>query len=223
VEYAERVLSTRRGAIFVAVGAAVLAGIILVVYVRNYRQNAAAKAETPVLVARSLIQKGTPGSLVGDKHLYTISSVRKSALLPGAIADPSALGTGVAVSNIYPGQQLTSTDFAPSTNVLATQIRRGERALALPIDATRTLSGQLVAGDKIDIYLSLDGVVRQILQNVPVLVTPSGGTVTVRVNSQNAALLENAVDSGKIWFTLRPAVGATREPLATATQQDLSK
>lgn len=219
MEFAERVLSTRRGAILVALGAAVLAGIILVVYVRDYRHSVA--AVTPVLVARSLIEKGTPGTVVATKHLYELSSVPKSALQPEALVDPSALGTSVAVSNIYPGTQLTSADFAPTTNLLATEIRGTQRALTLPIDATRTLGGQLVSGDKIDIYVSLNGTVKQILQAVPVLVTPSGGTVTVQVNTRTAALLALAVDSGKIWFTLRPLVGARPQGLATANEGQL--
>jgi Flp pilus assembly protein CpaB len=223
VDYAERVLSTRRGAILVAVGAAVLAGIILIVYIRNYRHSVANGQQVSVLVARNLIPKGTPGSLVGTKHLYEISSVAKSDVLPGAYTDPSALTTGVAAANIYPGQQLNTTDFVAATNTLDTQIRGTQRALTLPIDSTRTLGDQLVSGDKVDIYISLNGDVRQILESVPVLVAPSGGTITVQVNSKTAALLALAVDTGKIWFTLRPAVGARLLPLATAKAQQLQR
>ena len=155
MELAERVFSTRRGTILIAVGAAVLAGIVLLVYVRGYRQNVtASSAATSVLVARSLIEKGTPGAVVGTEHLYQIASVPKTALLAGAYVDPSALRSGVAVADIFPGQQLTAADFAQTANTLDTEISGTQRALTLPIDSTRTLGGQLSSGDRIDIYFS---------------------------------------------------------------------
>jgi pilus assembly protein CpaB len=222
VEFAERLLSTRRGALLIALGAAVLAGIILLVYVRHYRHNVTATAATtPVLVARSLIQKGTPGNIVGTQHLYEISQVPQSAVLPGAYVDPSVLGTAVAVTDVYPGQQLTSADFAPIANVLDTEISGTQRALTFPIDSTRTLGGQLVSGDRIDIYINLGGSVRELLQNVPVLVGPGGGTVTVQLNAKTAGLLALAVDSGKIWFTLRPRTGVPKQPNVVVTPLDL--
>lgn len=222
VDYAERVLSTRRGAILVAVGAAVLAGILLLVYVRNFRHSAANTDVTPVLVATSLIEQGTPGNVVGTKHLYEIKDIPKANVLPMAFTDPSSLNSAVATTKIFPGAQFTPANFAASTtSTLVTQITGRERALTLPIDATRTLGSQLAAGDKVDIYISLNGVVHEILQNVPVLIGGSSGTVTVKVDPHSAALLALAVDTGKIWFSLRPAVGAPRQLPTTATQRDL--
>jgi Flp pilus assembly protein CpaB len=221
VELAERVFSTRKGTILVAVGAAVLAGIILLVYVRSYRHNANANAvQVQVLVARSLIQKGTPGAVLGTQHLYQISSVPKTALLPGAYVDPSALTAGVAATDIFPGQQITAADFTPTLNGLDSQISGRQRALTFPIDSSRTLAGQLSGGDRIDIYISTGGIVKEILQNVAVLGL-GNGTVTVRVPSQQAALIALAVDTGKIWFTLRPRVGAPAQPSVSATPANL--
>ena len=223
MELAERVFSTRRGTVLIAVGAAVLAGIVLLVYVRGYRQNVtASSAATSVLVARSLIQKGTPGAVVGTGHLYQIASVPKTALLAGAYVDPSALRSGVAVSDIFPGQQLTAGDFTQTANTLNPEISGTQRALSLPIDTTRTLGGQLSSGDRVDIYFSSPSGVKEILQNVPVLVGANGTTVTVRVAAKQAALLARAVDTGKIWFTLRPTVGAPSQSLVSVTPQMLA-
>ena len=222
MDLAERLFSTRRGTILVALGAAALAGLILLVYIREYRHTTSANsAATPVLVARSLIQKGTPGTLVGKQHLYQIASVPKSALLPGAYVDPSALLVGVAASDIFPGQQLTAGEFVQTATTLETELSGTQRAMELPIDPIRTLGGQLSAGDRIDIYVSGSGIVKEILQDIPVLVSPVGGTVTVRLNAKQAALLALAVDTGKIWFTLRPNVGAPAQPLFAATPQQL--
>jgi pilus assembly protein CpaB len=222
LDFAERLFLTRRGTLLVALGAALLAGLIIFLYVKEVRNNANSNSSgTPVLVARSLIPKGTPAPTVGSEHLYQIENVPKSALLTGAYVDPSSLTSGVAASDIYPGQQLTAANFAAAETTLDSQIAGTQRALAFPIDATRTLDGQIVAGDHVDVYYSANGNVHTLLQNVPVL-TATSGEITVRVNSKNAALLALATDSGKIWMTLRPLTGARGRVPVTATQSQLA-
>lgn len=221
MDLAERLFLTRKGTILVALGAAAIAGIVLLVYIKEYRHNVNTNStSSQVLVARSLIQKGTPGTIVGAQHLYEIQNVPKTALLTGAYTDPSALNAGVASADIYPGQQLTSGEFAAEASSLDAQISGKQRALAFPIDSSRTLAGQLSSGDRVDVYFSGSGGVREILQNVPVLVA-AGGEVTVRVNSQDAALLALAVDTGRIWMTLRPRVGAPAQPNVSVSSGNL--
>jgi pilus assembly protein CpaB len=222
LDFAERLFLTRRGTLLVALGAALLAGLIIFLYVKEVRNNASSNSSgTPVLVARSLIPKGTPAATVGSEHLYQIENVPKSALLSGAYVDPSSLTSGVAASDIYPGQQLTAANFAAAETTLDSQIAGTQRALSFPIDAKRTLDGQIVAGDHVDVFYSTGGTVHTLLQNVPVL-TATSDELTVRVNSKNAALLALAADSGTIWMTLRPLTGARGRAPVTATQSQLA-
>jgi Flp pilus assembly protein CpaB len=222
LDFAERMFMTRRGTLLVALGAALLAGLILLIYVKEVRHNAnSSSSATPVLVARSLIPKGTPGGTVGSEHLYQIENVPKSALLTGAYTDPSSLNAGVAAVDIYPGQQLTASAFAAEATSLDSQISGNQRALSFPIDSTRTLNGQIVAGDHVDVFYSSGGTVHQLLQNVPVL-GATGNEITVRANSKNAAVLMLATDSGRIWMTLRPAVGAPVQKPVTASSSSLA-
>jgi Flp pilus assembly protein CpaB len=149
----KQLLNSRKGTIFIGVGAAVLAGIFLLVYLSQYRnsvnsQNKAMK----VLVAKSLIQAGTPGDVVGTQSLFQIASIPKSQLQTGALVDPATLRGRVAAVNVFPGQQLTAADFvvggaAPLTPSLA----GSQRAISIPLDAARSLAGQLVAGEHVDI------------------------------------------------------------------------
>ena len=67
VEIAQNLFSTRRGSVLVGAAAAVIAGIVLVVYLHQYRNSVnSASAAAPVLVASQLIPKGTPGDLGTD-------------------------------------------------------------------------------------------------------------------------------------------------------------
>jgi hypothetical protein len=59
-----RLLKTRQGTIVVGVAAAVLAAILLLVYLSHYRSSVKGSTEpVTVLVAQSLIPKGTSGSI----------------------------------------------------------------------------------------------------------------------------------------------------------------
>ena len=221
MDLAERLFATRRGALFVGLGAAVLAAILLLVYVKQYRHNVSAtSASTSVLVARNLIQKGTPGAVVGAQHLYELKSVPKDSVSVGAYVTPANLHTGVALQDIYPGQQLVAADFGIPANSLDTMVSGRERALSLPIDTSRTLNGQIAAGDHVDIYYSTGTQVHEILQNINVLVV-QGGNLTLQLNSHQVAKLAIATDSGKLWFALRAKVGVPSEAPVTASSSTL--
>ena len=94
VEIAQNLFSTRRGSVLVGAAAAVIAGIVLVVYLHQYRNSVnSASAAAPVLVASQLIPKGTPGDLVGSNNQFQVGSVPKSQLAVGALTDLSFLQT----------------------------------------------------------------------------------------------------------------------------------
>src|SRR5206468_2412301 len=87
-----KLLTTRRGTIFLGVGAAVLAAIVLLVYLNQYRNSVDSGAQpVSVLVAKSLIQKGTPGDVVGSTELFQVSSIPRKQVKTGAYVDPLTL------------------------------------------------------------------------------------------------------------------------------------
>jgi hypothetical protein len=69
-------------------------------------------APTPVLVAKQLIPKGTPGSIVASQAMYAPTTVPRKETEVGSIADPSYLAGRAASADILPGQQFTAEDFA---------------------------------------------------------------------------------------------------------------
>ena len=128
-------LTTRRGTILVGIGAASLAAILLLVYVGRYRNSIeATAAPTPVLVARTYIEKGTSATVLARKDILQPRTVAQEHVQLGAVTDASTLRGRVAVDTIYPGQQITDADFAPEkTTALNTQITGIERGVSVPI------------------------------------------------------------------------------------------
>jgi Flp pilus assembly protein CpaB len=233
VDIAQNLFSTRRGSALVGVGAAVIAAIVLLVYLHSYRNSVNGSAvPASVLVAKNLIPKGTPGDIIGSTGQYQVASVPKSQLQVGALIDPAALTGRVAVGDIYPGQQLTAASFvlaAPGT--LSTKLTGTDRAISVSMDATRGMVGQIAAGDRIDIFVGLNSqgihgsqpVIKLLMSNVLVLRVPftGSGAFTLRVPEAQAAQLAYASDNGHLWFVARPASGARVQFPGLVTAQTL--
>lgn len=217
-------MSSRGWAIALGIGAIVLAAILLVVYLDRYRARVGGEnAPTPVLVAKQLIPKGTPGSLVASQSMYAPTTLPRKEVEVGAIADPSYLSGRAAAADIFPGQQFTAVDFAAAdTAAVDSQITGTQRAISISLDNVRGSLSQLQAGDSVDIYTSVTGVVKLFRPNVKVLAVPGvpgpsgGGNLILRIESKDAANVAYAADNTQLYFVLRPVIGAKPTKKSTA-------
>ena len=139
-----------------------------------------------VLVAKRTIPKGTAGSVVAAKDFYTVTTIRESQLLEGAMSDPATLRDRVATREIFEGAQLTAVDFGAAGDSLAAQLTDRERIISVPFDSAHGLIDGIEPGNRVDVYagfnvipLGPDGkpinggqarpMLRLILSDVPVL------------------------------------------------------
>jgi pilus assembly protein CpaB len=235
MQLAQKVLSTRGGTVAVGGIAALTACVVLLFYLSSYRSNLNESGEmVTVLVAKSLIETGTPGDVVGLQELFQTTESPRDQLRDGVVTDPSTLRGRVAVADIYPGQQLTMADFSSArTNALGTKIAGSQRAISIPVDGAHGMIGQIEAGDRVDVIAGFNveprngaagqtgqarPVMRVIMQNVFVFDAPAkvksgvgaGGdsNVVLRVNAEQAAKLAFSAENGKVWIVLRPRAGA---------------
>ena len=237
MDFPQKLIASKRGTLFLAILAAIVAGLLVLVYVKRYRDSVSANsAPVTVLVAKSTIPKGTSGQVVASAGLYTVSTVRQSQLLDGAISDPSSLVGHAATADIFPGQQLTTSEFSGSATAIASTLTGDQRVVSLPFDATHGVTADLTVGDHVDIYagfnitpvgptgIPISGgqsrpVLKLVMQNVPVVrLTGNGTQVSLKVDDIQAAKLAFASDNGKLWLAVRPASGAaaSRPTIVTA-------
>ena len=224
----KKFLTTKRGTLLVGVGAALLAAVLLLVYVGRYRTSIeSTAAPTPVLVAGAYIQKGTSATVLARENLLKPRTVAQEHVLAGAVTDASALRGRVAVDDIYPGQQLTDADFSPlTTTALNSKITGTERGVSVPIGASAALVGHIQARDRVDIYYGVNvvggsgagrSVVKLLFPNVLVLGAPgytqaTGGgglsNIVLRLKGVDVARMLLATQEGTLFFVLRPRTGA---------------
>jgi Flp pilus assembly protein CpaB len=233
MQLATRLVSTRRGTLLAALLIAMLAGASILLYLNSYRDSLKAEgAMVTVLVANQTIPKGTSGTVVDAKDLYTVTTVRESQLLEGAMSDPATLRDRVATREIFEGAQLTATDFGAAGDSLAAQLTDRERIVSLPFDSAHGLIDGIEAGNRVDVYAGfnvtpiqangtpVDGaqgrpIVRLILTNVPVVAVgekPKGSSgktnVSLQLDDVEAARAAFGSEYGRLWLALRPSTGA---------------
>jgi Domain of unknown function (DUF4349) len=157
----------RRGAL-IAVPAAVALALAAAGVLGLTRSNVPTRvsgenAPTPVLVAKQLIPTGTPGSIVATNGMYAATTLPQKEVEVGAVADPSYLAGRAAAADIFPGQQITSTDFAASdTASVDSQVTglRAQRVTAtLSVEVKDSDAVSRAAQDALDLTRSLGGYV----------------------------------------------------------------
>ena len=237
MEFAQKLVATRKGTIAVAAFCAVLAGGAIAIYLKQYRQSVNnAGAAVTVLVAKRDIAKGTPGAAVTAQGLFTTTTIRESQLREGAFSDTASLRGRFATREILRGQQLTAADFSATANSLASALTGPQRVITIPLDSAHGLIGQVQVGDHVDVFeafmvipLRRNGtpiagatprpVLRTLFQDVPVVSIAQGGgglgagsqsNVGLRLTLAQAAKVAFASDYGKLWLALRPAAGAPK-------------
>jgi Flp pilus assembly protein CpaB len=248
MHHATKLISTKRGTIVVAAAAALLAGILILIYLSSYRSSVKAEgAPVRVLIAQQNIPRGTSGTVIASKGLFKTTTMRESQLLEGAFSDPTNLNGKVATQEIYKGAQLTAGAFSAGGKTLAAGLTGRERLVSVPLDTAHGLVGEIESGNHVDVYagfnvvpLNADGtpvaggqsrpVLRRIMSDIPVVDvgTNSGGVgsssttkVVLRATDVEAAKLAFASDNGKVWLALRPGAGAETSQLGIVSLETM--
>ncbi len=242
--YAQKLIATRWGMTIISATAAVVAGVLVLVYVNRYRNSVKAEgAPVTVLIARQTIPKGTSGTVIATTGLYSATTIRQSQLANGSLSNAAYLRDKVTTHDIYPGAQLSASDFAAAQTNIASSLTDRQRVISLPLDAAHGMLHNLVVGDRVDIYagfnvipLGTDGaplsggqarpVTKLIMGNVLVAdiakqSTGGGANVAFKVNDTQAAQLAFASDNGKLWVAVRPSAKAKATAPAIVTLETL--
>jgi Flp pilus assembly protein CpaB len=220
--------STRRGTLTLALVSALIAAGILVFALHRYRQSVAtADKPVTVLIANRFIEKGTSGAAIGVGQYFGTAKVSDKQVAVGALASSATLHGEVAAIDIYPGQQLTASDFVGG-GLFYSKLPPNLRAVSVPVDTSHGMLGNIQTGDRADVYASFpkEGTrppfVRLVAPDIVVLdaghvatglglatVGSSTGksTVALEVSVHQAAELAFSADFGKVWLVLSPAHG----------------
>jgi Flp pilus assembly protein CpaB len=214
----------------IAIGLALVAMLLTLFYVINYRRSVQhAQATVQVYVASRNIAAGTPGSDIAHGHALRVTAVPRRSVVPGAISDPNQIGSLVLTQPLFVGEQVTIRRFSDlGTEGIVGQLKGTMRAVQIPGDPNQLLAGTLKAGDHVDLVanLTLDTntsahATRIVLRDLTVLQasgttssTPGGPSpnVIVAVTDTQVQRLYFVMKNTDWTLELRPAVNAADSP-----------
>ena len=223
----------------VAIGLALVAMLLTLFYVINYRRSVEhGQATVQVYVAARNIAAGTKGSDIAHSHGLKLASVPRRSVVPGAISDPSQVASLVLSQPLYPGEQVTLRRFTDvKAEGIVGQLKGTMRAVQLPGDPNQLLAGTLRAGDHVDLVANLrldansdNHAVRIVLRDLTILQTSTGSagtpggqspSVIVAVTDTQVQRLYYVMKNADWMLELRPAVDAADSPERLDTLQSV--
>jgi Flp pilus assembly protein CpaB len=201
-------LNNRSTSLLVAVLCAVVAGVLIYLFVSHYNKNNSTAAATQVTIykATTYIPRGTPQSTITQNGWLQAAQVPSNQVPTGSVTDPTQIVGQVSSAAIGKGQAATTTDFTASNVTIASYLTGHDRAIAFAIDPPHGLTSYITQGSSVDIMGQNGGTAEVLAQNVTVLAN-ADGDVVLRVTDKQA--LNLAADTGvsTMWLTLRPVTG----------------
>lgn len=230
-------MNTRRTTLLIAIILAVGTGWLTLTYLSSVKP--AQNAQRPVLIAT---QEIAARSRIVDTMFHTEMRPATS-LEPDSLSNPNQAVGSLALVTIPAGAQLTSSDIGSNVAfALPVRLQPGMRAVSIPVDRVKGVSGMILPGDRVDVIAIppsqtsgggpppkavtiFRGIrvlaVGSTLENAVATPGPdeqTAATVTLEVNPKQADLLAWA-DANS---TLRLALRSPREAIRSEPVEELT-
>lgn len=214
--------------ILVAIGLAVVAMLLVLLYVTNYKRSVQHGAsDVQVYVANHDIATGTAGAEIVAKHEVHAISVARRSVVPGAISSVDQIRSLVLSQPIYAGEQVTVRPFSDvAAQGIRARLRGTMRAIQIAGDPNQLLAGTLHEGDRVDLIANLRVdpnsnayATKIVVRDLAVLTSANEGA-SAKVGGSNSTSVILAVSDTQVqrlWFAvkngdwsleLRPVIGA---------------
>jgi pilus assembly protein CpaB len=229
--------------LLVAAGLALLAMMLTLFYVTNYKRSVQHGASnTTVYVASHDIAAGTSGADLARGHAFRSEQVPKRSVVPGAISTPDQVRGLVLSAPLFAGEQVTLRRFSDvAAEGVRAQMKGTMRAVQISGTADQMLAGTLHAGDHVDVVANLrtnpdkgTNATRIVLRDLVVLGQPDESTGSRVSTTGSTAALVAVTDTQvqRLFFVLknadwtlelRPVVDAADSPERVDTLDTILK
>ena len=203
--------------IVIAIGLALVAMLLTVLYVSNYKRSVQhSSANVQVYVAAKDIAAGTTGADIAKSHGLRLETVQRRDVVPGAISSPDQISSLVLTDPVYAGEQVTLRPFTDAAaEGIRAQLKGTMRAVQVAGDSNQLLAGTLRAGDHVDLVANLRltsnstaAATRIILRDITVLTPPGDPSFAKGAapgTSTSAILAVTDTQVQRLFFVLKNA------------------
>lgn len=194
-------------------------------YVRGADSRAEASEQpVQVLKAVSRIEPGEPISQAQSEGKIQLGTVPRKQVLTGAVNSISSLGSEVALSTIWPNEQIISGKFGAAGDQSNLTIPDGNIAISVTLSDTGRVAGFVTPGNDVAIFAGTGGSAgdstRLLLPKVEVIAV--GATTVVSQTTTSAAGAQTTEQLPKTLFTLSVDQRQAEKVLFAASHGELS-
>ncbi len=208
-------LNNRKTAMLVAGVSALLAAVLIYLFVTHYHKTTpaiVAPQDSTVLVAKHAIPAGTPETQLAAGGLLAPTRVPQSQVVVGALSDPATVAGQATSVAIEAGQQITLSDFTKTpVNSLTSYLKGDQRGVAFTLDDEHGLTTYLQPDSTVDV-MDVDTAtdhVKLLIKDVTIIANASGIVVLRLTDKQALVVAAATLGSNSLWLSMRPAVKAT--------------
>ncbi len=149
-------MNTRRITLIVAVVLALGTGVLTLRYLSSIQSQADVRQQDvqmrPIVVAA----RDIPARAKIVPEMLTRSQRAVSEIEPGALSDEKQAEGDIALITIPAGSTLTATKVGRPVEVgLTVRLKPGMRAISIPVDRVKAVSGLIQPGDRVDVLASV--------------------------------------------------------------------
>ncbi|MGZ5409449.1 MAG: Flp pilus assembly protein CpaB [Aeromicrobium sp.] len=212
--------------LIVAALIAALGSAMVFLYVRG-ADDRATEAQAPVQVLKAVAQI-TPGETLDQAQAagkLELGSVPRAQVLPGAVNSIEGIGSQVALSSVFPNEQIISGKFGSQGDQELLTLPDGQIAISVTLSDTGRVAGFVVPGDEVAIFLNgeIGGGntgVRLLLPRVKVIAI--GSTTVISTTTTNPEGAQTTEQLPRTLFTLAVEQKDAEKIMLAATTGELS-
>lgn len=148
-------MNRRKALLAAAAVVAILGTLLVVAYVRSANSRAAEKYDAvKVLKVVKQINQGESVTSALNSGAITLGDVPAAALVNGALSNLSGINNQVALTSLYPGEQLVAQKFGPATASAALNIPKGMIAISVSLTDPTRVASFVNPGNSVAIFLN---------------------------------------------------------------------
>jgi pilus assembly protein CpaB len=151
-------MDRRKGLLIAAAVIAALGTLLVFLYVRGADNRAAERYDAVrVLQAVEQIAPGESVTAAQAAGKIELGTVTEGQLLPNALSDLSTIGSQVALTTIYPGEQIIASKFGSTTSGTTLTIPKGKMAVSVNLTDPARVAGFVNPGNKVAVFMQGSG------------------------------------------------------------------
>lgn len=194
-------MDRRKGLLIAAAVIAVLGTLLVVAYVRSANSRAADQFHAvKVLKVVKQINQGESVSAAQASGAIALGDVAQNSVIGGALTDLSTINNDVALTTLYPGEQVVAAKFGTSSSSTGVTITKGMIAVSFSLTDPSRVASFVNPGNEVAVFLTDRNSTYTRLVLPKLLVIAVGSTSTQPNQTTNPAQSGGSLPSTLITF-----------------------